>query len=190
MLALAILVLLVVTAAATDLSTHRIYNWTTYSGILAALTLSTAGWLFEAIAPDSAAVWRPWLGWIDLSDCVAGFFACGMLMLVCFVFFPTGGGDVKLLAMVGALAGVQPGLEVLLWTFVFGGCVGLTVLIWRMGPLALLQRAWQLAWGAITLGAWVGPRSSDKQDLALPVFLGPCAAAALAAVLLPWPKAF
>jgi hypothetical protein len=108
-------------------------------------------------------------------------------MLACFVFFPTGGGDVKLLTMVGALLGVQHGLEVLLWTFIFGGCVGLTMLIWRLGPLCLLKRAGQLAYGAVTLGIWTSPSPREKHELSLPVFLGPCAALALAAVLLPWP---
>ena len=38
-----------------------------------------------------------------LLDCVGGLLTCGLLMVVCFVFFPgIGGGDVKLMAMIGA----------------------------------------------------------------------------------------
>ncbi len=46
-------------------------------------------------------------------------------MLVLFVFFRIGGGDVKLLAMLGAFLGLEQGIETLLWTFVLGGAVGL-----------------------------------------------------------------
>ena len=61
-------------------------------------------------------------------------------MIVCFVFFPgIGGGDVKLMAMVGALLGTYDGLEALLWTFVLAACFGLIVLVWRVGPLTTVS---------------------------------------------------
>ena len=72
-------------ATVTDLARHKIYNWTTYTGILTALGLSAAG-----------------LGLIPLSDSLLGLLACGLVMLVCFVLFKIGGGDVKLIAMLGA----------------------------------------------------------------------------------------
>jgi prepilin peptidase CpaA len=189
MLSILLLVVLVLTAAVTDAARHRIYNWTTYPGILAGLLLAIGGATLEWAVPDMARHWQPIVGWLSLGDAVGGFLLCGLLMLACFVFFPagTGGGDVKLLAMVGALAGLEKGLEVLLWTFMLGGCVGLTVLIWRVGPLALVKRAWQLLLGVLTLGTVLRPPSNEQRLLQLPVFLGPCAAVALAAALLPWP---
>ena len=187
MFATLILVALVLTAAVTDVAQHRIYNWTTYPGMLAGLALAAIGALLEATTPTVAQEWQPIIGWLPLSDALSGFLICGLLMVICFIFFPTGGGDVKLLAMVGALAGLERGLEVLLWTFIFGGCLGLTILIWRVGPLHLLQRAWQLLVGVVTLGIVLRPPANEKRELQLPVFLGPCAAVALAAALLPWP---
>jgi prepilin peptidase CpaA len=182
-----LLVALVGAAAITDASRHRIYNWLTYPGMLAGLVLAAAGWLLESAAPETAAAWRPVVGWLDLQDALAGFLLCGAIMVVCFVFFPVvGGGDVKLLAMIGALAGLERGLEIMLWTFLFGGCVGLVILIWRLGLFALVRRAGQLLLGAATLGIWLKPPAEEQQTLKQPVFLGPCAAAALVAVLVPW----
>ena len=79
---------------------------------------------------------RYWLGSPPLSDSVGGLLTCGVLMIVCFVVFPgIGGGDVKLMAMLGALMGTYDGLEALLWTFVLGACFSLIVLVWRVGPV-------------------------------------------------------
>jgi hypothetical protein len=108
-------------------------------------------------------------------------------MALCFVFFPTGGGDVKLLAMIGAFLGLHRGLETLLWTFVLGGATGLAILLWKLGPLSLLRRAGSLAYGAVTMGVVTGPTSDEEDKLSWPVYLGPCAAVALAIVLFPWP---
>ena len=182
-----LLVALVITAAVTDAARHRIYNWTTYPGMLTGLVLALDGALFEWLAPDAAQQWQPLVGWLPVTDALAGFLVCGLVMVVCFAFFPTGGGDVKLFAMVGALVGLEKGLEVLLWTFLLGGCLGLTILIWRLGPLCLLHRAWQLLVGVLTLGIVFRPPSDEKREFQLPVFLGPSAAVALAAVLIPWP---
>jgi prepilin peptidase CpaA len=183
MLATLLLVVLVLIAAVTDATRHRIYNWTTYPGILAGLLLAALGAAWEWAAPESAAGWQAFIGWIPLGDAFAGLLVCGLLMVLCFVFFPTGGGDVKLLAMVGALLGLEKGLEVLLWTFVFGGCVGLTILIWRVGPWSLAKRAWQLLISVLTLGIALRPPAAERRELQLPVFLGPCAAVAVAAAL-------
>src|SRR5437764_730642 len=129
MLVTLLLIALVLTAAVTDAARHRIYNWTTYPGILAGLALAVGGAVCEWLSPEAALQWRPLIGWIGLTDAIAGLLVCGCLMVLCFVFFPTGGGDVKLLAMVGTLVGLEKGLEVLLWTFIFGGCLGLVILI-------------------------------------------------------------
>ena len=48
---------------------------------------------------------------------------CGAAMLVCYVLFAggVGGGDLKLIAMMGAWLGVYRGLEAMLWTMVIAG---------------------------------------------------------------------
>jgi prepilin peptidase CpaA len=180
-IAFLLLAALVVTAAITDAAHHRIYNWTTYPGMLAGLVLAAVGWAWETAAPESAAAWQPWIGWLAMSDAIAGFLVCGLLMVVCFVVFPIGGGDVKLLAMVGALVGLEKGLEVLLWAFIIGGCAGLIVLIWKFGLVKLAGRGLQLAVGVVSLGTLLRPPPEEQQALKLPIFLGPCVAVALIA---------
>ena len=184
MLSTALVVILVLIAAVTDATQRTIYNWTTYTGILAGLGLAGTGAVSSWLLPETAARWQPLIGWLPLSDAAAGFLACGGLMTICFVFFPVGGGDVKLLTMIGALAGLEMGLTILLLTLILGGCVGLTVLIWRIGAVTLVKRAGQMFVGVVTLGTVLGPPPDEQHSLKSPIFLGPCAAAAL--VIAPW----
>ncbi|HEY2415873.1 MAG TPA: A24 family peptidase [Pirellulaceae bacterium] len=188
MLATALLIGLVLTAAITDATRHRIYNWTTYPGIIAGLALAVIGALWQQLSPESAAEWQSVVGWLTLADSLLGFAACGALMTVCFVLFGAGGGDVKLLAMIGSLAGVEKGLEVILWTFVFAGCVGVAVLMWKIGALRLVQRAGQMMLSAVSLGTVLRVPTDEKQVLTLPVVLAPCVPLALLATFIPWPR--
>src|SRR6478609_9232265 len=121
----ALLVILTATAAVTDVVYHRIYNWITYPGIVLALAVNCL---------DNG--WND--GYPGLEDSLKGFALCGGLMLVSFVLFRVGGGDVKLMAMLGAFLGLERGLDALLWTFVLGAAAGLAVLIWRVGLIRLV----------------------------------------------------
>src|SRR5262245_10367150 len=114
-------------AAVTDLLWKKIYNWNTYGGMVAALA------------------YYAWHGRSPLADSVIGLLACGGLMVVCFVVFPgIGGGDVKLMAMIGAWLGWERGIEALLWTFVLAAAFAMIGLIWKIGPLTALGRAGRL----------------------------------------------
>jgi prepilin peptidase CpaA len=94
-----IVLILVSIAAWTDLSVGRIYNWNTYTGMLIGLGMS---FLSESrITPG---------------DAFSGWWICGLIMLVCYVLLNVGGGDVKLIAMLGACLGLEDGLNALLWT--------------------------------------------------------------------------
>jgi prepilin peptidase CpaA len=188
MLATALLIGLVLAAAVTDATRHTIYNWTTYPGIIAGLVLAVIGALWQQLSPESAVQWQPAIGWLPLTDSLLGFAACGALMTVCFVLFGAGGGDVKLLAMIGSLAGVEKGLEVILWTFVFAGCAGVAILIWRIGARKIVQRAGQMLLSAVTLGMALRLPADEKRVLALPVVLAPCVPLALIATIIPWPR--
>ena len=187
MIAMLLLVVLVLIAAVTDATRHRIYNWTTYPGMVAGLVIAILGAVWQWAAPESAASWQPVVGWVDWNDALLGFVVCGVVMLPCFVFFGTGGGDVKLLAMIGLVAGLEKGLEILLWTFIFAGCIGMVILIWKIGPAKLLGRTGQVLLGVLTLGTVLRLPPDEKKVLQLPVVLAPCAPLALAAALLPWP---
>lgn len=161
------MLLLTAVATLTDVRHQKIYNWTTYPGIALGLLLqwTSAG--------------RP-----GLEDGLWGFLACGGLMLACFVFFPDlGGGDVKLIAMLGAGLGFEDGILAMLWTFVLGFFAGLAMLIWRVGIGNLIRQGVQTAREVIVLRSRV--QSDDRQS---PVrrwlYLAPAALAA--ALIVRW----
>jgi len=162
-------------AAATDVARHKIYNWTTYPGIVAALALNGAGSVLVKVTdldPDWAA---DSLGWIGVGPSVFGFFACGLVLLVCYVLFNVGGGDVKLMAMLGAFLGPDRGIEAMLWTFVLGGAMALVVLVWRVGALRLTTRALRQVLWTVRLGRWSPLTADERAQLQPPLFLAPSA---------------
>lgn len=179
MLVTILLLGLVLTATVTDVARHKIYNWTTYTGILAALFISVAGALLIVGGCSDEGWLRRVVGWISLSESLLGLAACGLLMLVCFVLFRIGGGDVKLLAMLGAFMGPEQGITTMLWTFVLGGCVGLIVLIWRVGPLRLGLGVCRQLLRMLRLGQWEPLTDDQRAQFQPPLFLAPCALAAV-----------
>jgi prepilin peptidase CpaA len=179
----ATILLLALTAVAswTDIARHKIHNWTTYPGILAALGLNGLGDLLVWLGYATEERLQP-LGWISLGSSLFGFLLCGFLMLACFVFFRIGAGDVKLIAMLGAFLGPREGLEALLWTFVLGGCAGVILLIWRVGAWRLIVRVFrQIVW-SLRIFHWSPLTEEERAQLQTPLFLAPSALAAVAVV--------
>lgn len=164
-----VLLLLTAIAAATDLWRHKIYNWTTYPGILAGIALNAG--------LD---------GWEGLTESLAGFALCGFIMLVCFVLFQLGGGDVKLMAMTGALLGPHRGIEVLLWTFTLGAIAGVALLIWRVGFVKLVRAVLQQLGYSLRLGTWLPLTEEERRQLQPPLYLGPAALLAAMIVVFRW----
>jgi prepilin peptidase CpaA len=123
------------------------------------------------------------LGLVGLQESLAGCVGCGVIMLACYVFFPggVGGGDVKLLAMIGAFLGPFRGLEALLWTFVLGACVAIALLVWRVGALRLSRRALEMVVSLLRFRVWTPLSGEERERMKTDVFLSP---AALAAVLI------
>jgi prepilin peptidase CpaA len=187
MLATTLLLGLVLTATGTDLARHKIYNWTTYSGLLAAGGLSAAGSLLLAGGRVAEPQLRA-LGWISLPESLLGLLACGLVMLVCFTMFQVGGGDVKLIAMVGAFLGPEQGITAMLWTFVWGACAGLSILIWRVGPVrtvGLMFRRVAAAFvgiGGLQLALVRPLQDEERAQLQPPLYLAPSALAAVVMV--------
>ena len=99
-------------------------------------------------------------------------------MLVCFVLFQIGGGDVKLLAMVGAFLGIEMGIQSLLWTFVIGGATALIILIWRVGFLKLAKRVFHQLMVKIGFGKWDPLTPEENKQMQMPLYLAPSALAA------------
>ncbi len=171
-------------ASVTDARTHTVHNWTVYPGILFALTISIVATvagrdLIQGTAADVA-----WFGTPDVWTALGGFLSCGSIMLVCYVFFPggLGGGDVKLLAMVGAFLGTGQGLEVMLWTFVLGGCFGLCILVWQVGVFQLLARLARRMRSVMTARSWLPLTDDERKPLQVRLFLSPAALAAVVIV--------
>lgn len=165
MLATALLLGLILLAAATDLLQRKIYNWTVYPGILAGLGLNAAGW-----------------GLVEPADSLLGLVACGLLMLFCYVSFRIGGGDVKLITMLGAFLGLEDGIKAMLWTFVLGGCLGVIVLIWQVGPLRLLRGALRHTGYLLRSGRFAGLSEAQREALQPRLYLAPCALVAVVLV--------
>jgi prepilin peptidase CpaA len=174
MVAKVLLLGLLAVATATDLRRHRIYNWTTYPGILAALGLNGLGAALVAAGVLEEATLRG-LGWISIGESLVGFLVCGLVLVACYVLLKVGGGDVKLMAMLGAFLGVDKGVEAMLWTFVLGGCMGLIVLVWRFGPLRLIASvARHLLW-TLRLARFQPLTPEERAALQPPLFLAPSA---------------
>ena len=174
MLAKVLLLGLLAVAAATDVLRHRIYNWTTYPGILAAWGLNALGsGLLAAAIVDRATL--AGLGWVGFAESFYGFLICGVALLVCFVLFKVGGGDVKLMAMLGAFLGPEQGVVAMLWTFVLGGCLGLIVLVWRMGPLRLVRAVFRHLLWMLRLARFQPLTPEERALLQPPLFLAPSA---------------
>lgn len=109
-----ILFFLLVSVIFTDLKWNCIYNWQTYTAVLFGLALNSWG--------------NGWHGlfW-SFSGLVVGF---GLLL----VFYLTGGfgaGDVKLLAAIGALKGVEHVLWTMAYAALIGGIMAFSVMIWK-----------------------------------------------------------
>ena len=183
-------------ATVTDLVRGKIYNWTTYPGILLAVVLSAVATAASEQIMAAAAAW--WgleegtaeeqignlLGLAPLGDALLGLLACGLIMLVCYVSFPggIGGGDIKLVAMIGAFLGLHKGLEALLWTFVFGGCAALVMLVWRFGVWELVRRGWRLLTYAWRAGPTAELSEEERKPLKSGLYLAPSAALAVVVV--------
>ncbi len=180
MLLTALLLALVGIAALTDLSSRKIYNWLTYPGIIGAVTLHGIGSLLAFVQLVDEQYLRT-LGWLPYQESLLGLVLCGAVMLVCYVMFGIGGGDVKLIAMIGAFLGPYQGLETMLWTFILGGASGVVVLIWRLGVVRFVVRLFrQLMW-AISLGR-IGTSGQEDTSGCWPLFLAPSALAAVVMV--------
>ena len=109
------LFLLVAIATFTDLRARRIPNWLVASAIALALPLQIGAY---GLLNGS-------MSWI-----------CGMLIGLT-LFLPgylmrmMGAGDVKLMAAIGALAGVLPIIEIVCYSYIFGGVFALLVMLLR-----------------------------------------------------------
>jgi prepilin peptidase CpaA len=169
MLTAAIMFLLLVVAVWTDLDSHKIYNGNTYTGIALALLIATVNSYW-----GGGEQMQRLLGSIQLGDAAVGFFICGSIMIVCYVFFSIGGGDVKLIAMLAAFLGLQKGIEAMLWTFIIGGALGLLTILWTGDFRTLVRRFFQRVRSIILLQT-IEREEGEEAVGAKPLYLAPSA---------------
>lgn len=96
-------------------------------------------------------------------------------MLVGFLLFDLGGGDLKLLTMIGAFVGWQRGVEILLWTFVLGGVGGIAMLVWQEGAWNIMVRTGRHLTNIVRYRGWVPLTEADRAPLQRLLFLAPAA---------------
>ena len=109
-----ILLAILAVAAVLDVRNRRIPNLLTYPAIILGLGLA---W-FQGGVP------------LFLNHLIA-LTVVGLPMLILFLAGTLGGGDVKLMAAVGAFLGFPLSFNALISTFMFGGLFALLLLIWQ-----------------------------------------------------------
>ncbi len=171
----------------TDVRWHRIPNNIVYPATVvawAACGLTTWFGSQESAAVVDTRFWAEPFGFVSIHDSCLGALGCGGVLLVCYLFMAgeVGGGDVKLMAMIGAYLGIYAGWEVVLWTFIIAACFSVIRLIWQFGAWMLIVRCLRHILGRLRLGsAWQMP-DSDQQALRSPLYLAPSALLAVAIV--------
>ncbi len=160
-----VLLAFLVIATWTDVRSRLIYNWTTYPGILACLAVNGLTGGVEG-----------------LEQAIAGMLVCGGVMLFIFLFGGTGGGDLKLIAMMGAGLGLYDGIAAMLWTFVLGAGLALAILIWRVGALQLLGTGVRHLGHVLRARCWVPLTPAERKPLRQETFLAPAALIAVCLV--------
>jgi prepilin peptidase CpaA len=108
-----LLAALVLAAAVSDWRSRRIPNWLTAGGILAGFALNT--WFGE---------WR---------QAALGFGLALAVYLPLYLLRAMGGGDLKLMAAVGAITGPSIWLVIFVFTAILGGIAALVLLAFRGG---------------------------------------------------------
>ncbi len=118
-----LLVWLLGVSAASDLLWRRIFNWITGPAVLAVAVVQLVGLLTPDV-PARAALphWQTSL---------AGFGLCLGLMLVLWLAFRGGEGDVKLIAVLGAVLGPHGGVEAAVGGYLSAAVVALGILGFR-----------------------------------------------------------
>lgn len=121
---LALTFLVCAVAAWVDVATRRIPNLLTYPALVLGLVLNVL--LAPVLRVAGADVAVVWLGATETAtSALLGFGLCAFLGVVSFIVRGLGGGDVKLIAALGALLGLGTVVGVLFNALLFAGVIGL-----------------------------------------------------------------
>ena len=125
----ALLLAVLLPAVITDVSRHRIPNYITYPGLILGLLWGAASG-----------------GLSGLGNHLLGSLAAAIPLFLMFLGGSLGGGDVKLMAAVGAILGFPAALNALIASILMGGLCAALILIWQGRLWGLTQYAWLLLW--------------------------------------------
>lgn len=140
------LAVLVAAAAFSDLRSRTIPNWLVVAGLVAGL----GGSLYFGRIVDS----------------LLGFGLASLVYLAFYALRGMGGGDVKLMAAVGAIAGPSNWFIIFIFTAIFGCLAALGVLLWNGGIAQALRN---LGYIVSSLGRGIAPYSMREEfDVASP----------------------
>lgn len=135
-IAFALLAVVLIVAAATDIRTGKVYNWLTYPAILVGLVY----WLIAG-----------WLGSpVGIVDALVGLAAGLIPFAIIFALGGLGGGDVKLMAAVGA---VSASWHVVLGAAFYGLLLAAAYAIVLMIRKGLVKRTLRRIFGAALLAS-------------------------------------
>jgi prepilin peptidase CpaA len=138
-----------------DVRSRRIPNWLTYSGLVLALLVRFA------VA-----------GWPGFRSGLAGAIVGGGIFFLLFLVGGMGGGDVKLMAAVGAWAGSTHALLILIATAIFGGILGVSYMLFRGQVFATLSNTVELMRHHLTSGLRPHPVLNIQEPGALRIPYG------------------
>ena len=144
-----LLLALLIVAAYTDLSRGKVYNWCTYLAIGLGLGL---GHILDAYRPGGHAY---------LINSILGIVMALLVFALPYFLGWIGGGDVKLFAAIGALAGASVGghyfvLYAAVYSAVVGAVIAIGVLIWR-------GRLWEGLKGSVRVLVTLRRRKPEAQ---------------------------
>ncbi|MDB5056102.1 MAG: prepilin peptidase [Bacilli bacterium] len=120
----AVLILVLMISVVTDLKSRKIYNNVIFPGLAAAFAVHFLTG-----------------GWVELGEAAIGCFIGFGVLLIPYLLGGMGAGDVKLLALVGALKGTYFVLAASIYMALIGAAIAVVVLLCRKGTGA---RLWQI----------------------------------------------
>ncbi|MEX2214793.1 MAG: A24 family peptidase [Phycisphaeraceae bacterium] len=171
----AVLIAVCFVAAWYDAATGRVPNMLTYPAFLLGLAVNLIAALLTAAG---VTIFARWAGSVDMGASLAGAGVCLAIGITCMIAGGLGGGDVKLMAAIGAIVGFDATLAILFNTLVIASVIALINLI-AAGRLTEFMRL--AAYNALTL--WVLRRRIPFEQpqkhtipLAVPILLAVVAA--------------
>ena len=141
--------------AVTDVRGRRIPNWLTYGGLVAALGVRWA-----------------LLGWLGLRAGLVGLALAGGFLYLLFLLGGMGGGDVKLMAAVGAWAGTAQAVAILIASAIVGGILAVCYIVFRRQMLRTLLNTVKLIRHHLSSGLEQHPSLNIRQPSSLRVPYG------------------